>query len=307
MFDVVELPDDLAERGFEVLGSRDKRWVELEGALWLFKWSTGTRVDEDWAEVLASACAERLGLPHAEYRLAVSAGRRGVLSRKFHSADYDLVLGNQLLVEQDPVYPMSSGSRYERTPQHTLAAVAAVLDQSPRLALPLDWQPAEAMRSAADVFAGYLLLDAWVGNTDRHHMNWGVVRRQVDQQRHLAPTFDHASSLGAHLSDGERRGRLTTRDKGYAVAAYVQGARSALYSDPASPRSLGTLDAVQGWRCHAPGGMSFWRGQLERIDETEAAMLTERIPATHASEAARRFAAEVLQCNRRRILDEVTT
>lgn len=32
------------------------------------------------------------------------------------------------------------------------------------------------LRPAFDVFTGYLLLDAWIANTDRHPHNWGVLR-----------------------------------------------------------------------------------------------------------------------------------
>lgn len=68
---------------------------------------------------------------------------------------------------------------------------------------------------ACSRMAGYLVLDALVGNTDRHHQNWGVVvqgKRGADQvllvhSIQLAPTFDHASSLGRKI--GVRRHFLT--------------------------------------------------------------------------------------------------
>jgi hypothetical protein len=44
------------------------------------------------------------------------------------------------------------------------------------------------------------MLDAWIGNGDRHHLNWGLVRNKLTpniiETIHLAPTYDHASSLG---------------------------------------------------------------------------------------------------------------
>ena len=42
-------------------------------------------------------------------------------------------------------------------------------------------------------FVGYVLLDAWIANQDRHHENWGALRHG-DELR-LAPTFDHGASL----------------------------------------------------------------------------------------------------------------
>lgn len=307
-FPVVLLPSELADEGREQLGSRDKLWIELEGSKWLFKWSQGSRVGEDWAEVLASACAERLGLPHAEYALATWQGRRGVLSRKFHPEDYDLVLGNELLAERDPDYPTpSDSSRYERTPQHTLAAVAAVLDRTPPIELPLDWTPRGPVCSAGDLFAGYLLLDAWIGNTDRHHQNWGMIVGGPERRRHLTPTFDHASSLGAHLQDGERNKRLESKDRGYCVAAYVRRARSALYLNPTDEHALSTLEAVRHWAPRAPVALPYWLERLAGVEDAEITALSERVPGTHASAVARRFAAEVLRCNSQRLLDKVRT
>ncbi|WP_437782569.1 hypothetical protein [Sorangium sp. So ce1097] len=50
--------------------------------------------------------------------------------------------------------------------------------------------------TAADWFRGYLMLDALVGNTDRHHENRAVLVRTGQAERHaaLAPSHDHASN-----------------------------------------------------------------------------------------------------------------
>lgn len=62
---------------------------------------------------------------------------------------------------------------------------------------------------------GYLVFDALVGNTDRHHQNWGVLwdRRALSENPtrftfQLAPTFDHGSSLGRELTDEARERHL---------------------------------------------------------------------------------------------------
>jgi hypothetical protein len=87
------------------------------------------------------------------------------------------------------------------------------------------------VRTAVGVFIGYLLLDAWIENTDRHHENWGIiVSPDTQAQPTLAPTFDHASSMGSHETDETRSARLETRDRGYSVDAYVEKADSALYA-----------------------------------------------------------------------------
>jgi serine/threonine protein kinase HipA of HipAB toxin-antitoxin module len=92
------------------------------------------------------------------------------------------------------------------------------------------------------VFVGYLLLDALIGNQDRHHENWGLIKAP-GAGLSLSPTFDHASSLGRNELDAERIERLTTKDSGRGVAHYVRRARSGLYRTQSSRAPLTTLDA----------------------------------------------------------------
>jgi hypothetical protein len=58
--------------------------------------------------------------------------------------------------------------------------------------LPINGIPPEGIQKAVDVFVGYLLLDAWIGNGDRHHENWGIVRMKTasnsEETEHKAPT-----------------------------------------------------------------------------------------------------------------------
>lgn len=62
--------------------------------------------------------------------------------------------------------------------------------------------------------AGYIVLDALICNTDRHHDNWGLLRRIGSKKKtvhSVAPSFDHASSLGRELLDARRRMILLDR------------------------------------------------------------------------------------------------
>src|SRR5690606_14933665 len=61
----------------------------------------------------------------------------------------------------------------------------------------------DASDRAKRQIGGYLVLDAVIGNTDRHHENWGILRKKTGTGYvgYLAPSFDHASSLGRELHD----------------------------------------------------------------------------------------------------------
>jgi hypothetical protein len=299
-FSVYEVPAH-APSGAEVMGTKSKFWFARDGQRWLFKRSRPGQ-GEHWAEVLAAGLAATLGLPHADYQLARWQGESGVVSPNFVPADFDLVHGNELLFERDPEYPRD-GARYIRTKQHTIDAVWAVL-ADPELRSPPGWQPPEGVTGPVDVFAGYLVLDAWIGNTDRHHENWGVLVRMKDNSRYLAPTFDHASSLGAHEPDQVRTDRLKTPDPAYGVEGYVQRgrARSALYLEPNAARPLTMVEACRLWnsRIHS----RTWLARLSAIDPPEVEDLLGRTPKSEMSGPARDFVRAILQVNRRRILEE---
>ncbi len=297
-YDVFEVPGDASERS-EPMGSRPKFWFARAGGRWLFK-ATRPEHGEDWAEVLAADAAEVLSLPHADYQLAVFRGQRGVVTPSFQPAGFDLVHGNELLQRVDPSYPQE-GMRYVRTPQHTVAAVEAALD-SVDAGLPTGWVPPPGVGRAAEVFAGYLLLDAWIGNTDRHHENWAVLLNRADRTIHLAPTFDHAASLGSHESDDVRSRRLSTPDPRFSIAAYVRrrAARSALFRDEQGPRPLTMLEAYAMWMQRVPAPV--WAERLRDVGADAIDAMVNRMPGPVALGPAGAFAAAMLKANRERIL-----
>jgi hypothetical protein len=43
--------------------------------------------------------------------------------------------------------------------------------------------PPDGITTAIDTFVGYLLLDAWIGNGDRHHENWRFIATVDPQYR----------------------------------------------------------------------------------------------------------------------------
>jgi hypothetical protein len=181
------------------MGTKRKFWFwNGETQRWfLFKYSReGT--GEHWSEKIACEVADTLGLPHARVDLARHGGAWGVVVEDLRRVPESMSIlhGNELLMEHDPNYPAAGGYRLS---DHTLQRVAKAIEfhgvSLPMLpaTLPL------GVDDALGLFAGYLLLDALIGNTDRHHENWAVVvSRSSPGARflELAATYDHASSLG---------------------------------------------------------------------------------------------------------------
>jgi hypothetical protein len=197
---------------YEPVGSKPKVW--LDGDDYLFKGEVrGTGAD--WAEVVASQLCRLLGLPHVEYDLAVFVAgekvlQRGVICPNMAPGDKELVLGNQLLLDIDKTYP--SKQRW-KVRQHTVEAVCHALEVPSRPASKWTADSPEWVFDATGFFIGYVMLDAWIANQDRHHENWGLIWDPTVAELQLAPTFDHGAGMACILTDEKRHRHLTTRDR----------------------------------------------------------------------------------------------
>jgi hypothetical protein len=209
-----------------------------------------------------------------------------------------MALGNQLLEVLDPAYPQ--GRKY-KVRGHTVPAVWKALEL---LQLPptsyLVGMPG-GIESAFDVFCGYVLLDAWVANQDRHHENWAALL--CDGVLRLAPTFDHGASLVRNLTDEERKERLSTRDRGRQIAAFARRARSAFYADASETRPMNTIEVWRSFSQKAPQAGNIWLERLSELSEASVAEVLGQIAPQRMSQIARDFSLRLLMENRQRLLD----
>jgi hypothetical protein len=152
-----------------------------------------------------------------------------------------------------------------------------------------------------DVFAGYVMLDAWIANQDRHHENWGAL--WDGSTLRLAPTFDHGAALARNLTDVEREERLTTKDRNRTVAAFAAKGRSAFYGSPADQRSLETREAYRAFASQIPIAVRSWQARLQGVNREAISDILDRVPATRMSQLCKRFTLELLMVNQRRLLE----
>lgn len=293
--------DRSRSQSVEPLGSKPKFWFSDGNRRLLFK-AEDRGTGEDWAEVVACHLCGLLGLPHVEYELAGEYDgaqfiRPGVVCENMARKPVVLVLGNELLLAVDPQYPQAQRFKVR---QHTVDAVKDIVThlQLP----PNDWMadvPA-GVQSALDVFAGYVMLDAWIANQDRHHENWGAL--WDGSALRLAPTFDHGAALARNLRDDEREERLTTKDRNRTVAAFASKGRSAFYGSPAGDKPLELREAFRAFASHAPGAGRSWPDRLRAVKRDEILGILERVPAARMSETCKRFTLELLLTNQGRLL-----
>ena len=141
----------------ETMGTKSKFWFkhpELGRCLYKrIRPDTG----EDWSEKVAEKLCELLELPHANYELAETwEGKYGTVSLNFIPQGGTLIHGNEILTPLIPNYPT-----YEtyNASQHTIDVVINAIESS-QVILPPDWHAPQGIKTARDLFVGYLLLDS---------------------------------------------------------------------------------------------------------------------------------------------------
>ncbi|MCL1475141.1 hypothetical protein [Argonema antarcticum] len=302
VFPVITVPLDAPEE-YELISTKGGFWFRDQNlGLCLCK-EAKLNTGEDWAEKIASELCALLRLPHAEYELATYNDKRSIISRSFVPEGGTLILGNEVLAPIVGDYPKNP----KDLSRHTIDIVFSAIKES-SIQLPREWTPPEGIRTAVDVFVGYLLLDAWVGNSDRHHQNWALIKYKEpsakEQTTYLAPTYDHASCLGRELRDEDRYQRLTTKDAGYSIKVYVkQKCLSYFYARVGDKKRLKTFEVFCEVAGRYPHAASVWLDYLAKVSLSDTLDLFSCIPSDRISETAIKFAQKVLELNQCRLLD----
>lgn len=284
--------------GDEQLGSKEKFWFRRDGKLWLFKearfittpggsFPTG----EDWAEKVAAEIAYTLNIRAATVELAEFKGKRGCASLNFTTRAQQLMHGNEVMAGNLDGY-----DREIRRPQadHTVENIVRAI----RTMFP---EQSTEHRAVLQHLASYLVLDALIGNTDRHHENWGLlwqVRVDIDEvteagrlskEYDVAPTFDHASSLGRELLDETRLQHMERQT----VEKYLRAGRGGVFR-PGGKHGESPLRLVELTAREYP---DYFRPTLATLSNTPLAQLTgfvDRVPDERITAPARAFAKAVL-------------
>ena len=279
----------------EEMGTKGKFWYRhpSENIEWLFKYP---RPDsgEHWAEKIAAEIAGLLDIPSAKVELATYDGSRGSATQSFVTGTQDMMHGNELLTDIVSGYDPEKRFRWSH---HTIENIFTVFDRV--------FADGDDARETKLRFAEYMILDALIGNTDRHHENWGVLRkRDGDHWSYaVAPSFDHASSLGRELQK-DRLDLFLEEDR---VGKYVEKGRGGIFWSSETRYGPSPLQLV---RCAAVSFSDLFRPALqktERLDRKTVHEAVYRVPDDWMSPAKKAFVVEMINYSHgqlRRLCDE---
>lgn len=269
----------------EALGSKPKFWFRRDGQRWLFK-EARENTGEDWAEKVAAEIAHRLAISAAEVELAECKGRRGCASRSFVATRQgeELIHGNEILAGQVLGYDPNKRLRQS---DHTLDNIYKAIGKM--------FPSPEANFVILRQLASYLVLDALIGNTDRHHENWGLLVHFEKQEKlvislRVAPSFDHASSLGRELNDAGRT-RMLAENR---VSRYVRKGHGGVYLSETDANGANPLALVEFGVRHFPQYFSPSLGNLRCLTLQILQGTVDRVPAERMTEPAKAFARAML-------------
>ena len=268
----------------EPMGSKDKVWCQLPAELgnghWLFK-QPRQQVEniEHLAEKIAQEIAALIQLACARVELAEFEGLRGSISLDVRSPRDVLVHGNEIIAGRVLGYDLH---KRRHTSDHTFERIRqAILEVC-------------GGRCKEDLgqFAGYLVFDALIGNTDRHHENWALLKQEAGPTDHrLAPSFDHASSLGREMRD-ERRLRLIRENK---IPDYLRKGWGAIYLEELDETEISPIELVNRLAARMPESFGPWLKRVEGVTDQAIMYIVERIPAGWISPAQRELATALIR------------
>lgn len=284
-------------REIEDMGSKPKFWFRYQDEMWLFK-QARPNTGEHWAEKIASEIAGLLKLPTHEVRIAQFEGRMGCAVRSFLKKDEILVHGNELLAGAIKGYDKD---KQRGQADHHFRNIVTTIER---------WFPQDKVRERESLrIVGYLVFDALVGNTDRHHENWGVVLKPVLQptaqdgaepmvrfQVTLAPTFDHGSSLGRELLDDRARQMLADPQ---GMNRYLRKATGGIFEHEQASKGLSPIALVELIAASYPELVMPWRNRIAALPDDFAVPLLAGVPASCMSEASRDFVLAFLNASRK--------
>ncbi|GAB3533633.1 hypothetical protein GCM10027403_07980 [Arthrobacter tecti] len=290
-WDVVDLRAwELSQQ--ETEGDNEKQWYiePSTGHRWLFKPNRPDRSPfESHAEVIASRIAQLLNVPAAQAELASLGDSLGCISKNVLAhRDNQEIRPDQILAMRVESYEPKAKIRVG----HNRTNIVEIL-QSCRA--PKAVEDVQGL-SALDWFVAYLFFDALIGNVDRHSSNWALEFDWSDSGDpciRLAPSFDHASSLGVSMRD---RGldRLMARPDG--PAEYPLKAKASRFED-----GIG-VSLVDYATSYLPHCTEDGRRRLERqFTQVPLGEITSVIGSANLSPASTTLANTLIRTNAERI------
>ncbi len=166
-------------------GASEKKWLinpetKQKG---IFKFPKGIDIGkptgEYWAEKLSSQLAEVIGMECAKVDIGTFNGRIGSMSYMILKDDEELIEGIQYITNIYKEYNQDKFIDYKTEEPYSINMILQSIKET----------------GLQNDFLIIPIFDALIGNSDRHHSNWGIVKNKIDGEIRISPLYDNGSSL----------------------------------------------------------------------------------------------------------------
>lgn len=169
-------------------GAEKKFEIIIDGFRYIVKFQKNSEVGLTFnyvSEYLGSHIFQLFGIPVQETFLGTYEGKNVVVMKNFLEPEDDLVAFNGV--------GESSLERDKELYQYTYEDITAMLRENMK---------STNVEETIDRFWDMFIVDALIGNFDRHGGNWGFIKK--DNQYRIAPVYDNGSSLYPKLNTDEK-------------------------------------------------------------------------------------------------------
>lgn len=144
----------------------------------------GSCTNEYIAEKIAYELAEKLGIPCAKVDLGIYEGKIGSISYiMLDPTKEDLIHGVDYILKKHPNY---NGDKFADVITGEIYSIQMMLDCISELNIVTD-------------ILKIVVFDCLIGNSDRHHCNWGIIVNKETYEARVAPIYDNGSSLACYV------------------------------------------------------------------------------------------------------------
>jgi len=166
-------------------GASEKKWLinsetKQKG---IFKFPKGVNIGkptgEYWAEKVANQLAEVLGIECAKVDIGIFRGRVGSMSYMILKEEEELIEGIQYITNIYKEYNQDKFIDYITEEPYSIKMILQSIKET----------------GLENDFLIIPIFDALIGNSDRHHSNWGIVRNKINGKIRISPLYDNGSSL----------------------------------------------------------------------------------------------------------------
>lgn len=275
----------------EYQGTKSKFWYSGENRSFLFK--EGKIHGENWAEIIASELARLLELPSAYYLPAVNGEKRGVSTETFINEDNNerLIFANELFSRLHSDYETHKTWKQK---EYELGTAFVILEKLSISKFELTCECNKYGLSPVEQFVGYLIFDCLIANQDRHHENWGLIKKQDGLI--LAPSYDHASSLACRESEDKRKIRLITKDKNFNIDCFATKAKTPFYNY--SQEILKNRAVALECKRSYSRGTGYWKDRIGGITRNDIVTILDMLPDDWMTPIEKEFTIRLLEINR---------